>query len=570
MDALFNQATVGLAECDLSGCILRVNDYFCTMLARSRDELLGRHLRDIVHPDDLPRTEALLAGLLAEDRYEVEKRYLRPDSSVVWTRTAASLIRDESGQPTKALAVCIDISTVKQHEQILRESEERFRLLADSMPDLVWISDAEGQVTYTNRRWTKYTGRPAHEALGDGWLRTIHPDDVEETMRIWTEVRARGTRYETEMRYRRHDGEYRWHVVRANPYRPSASGQIQAWFGSSTDIHERKVTEAALRENEQRLHATYEQAAIGIGEIDASGRFLRVNECLCAISGYDRAELLAMTLEDITYPEDREAELDMFRKQMAGQIATYSIEKRLTHKDGHPVWIGVSASRVDDMKGQPLYGIRVIRDISARKRAEARQALLINELNHRVKNTLATVQSIARQTLHNARTSAQAAKDLENRLLALSRAHDVLTRENWEGARFPDIVAQAIAPYLNRGKGRFHVKGPETRLTPQQALALAMALQELAANAAKYGSLSNDEGLVSIEWTHAEAADGLHLHLTWKESGGPPVEPPTRRGFGTRLIERSLARELEGQMKIEFLPEGVVFTADIPGISGQV
>ncbi|WP_134496063.1 PAS domain S-box protein [Microvirga pakistanensis] len=564
MDALFNQATVGLAECDLSGCILRANDYFCDMLARRRDQLLGRHLSDIVHPDDLPRTEALLAGLLTEDRYEVEKRYLRPDHTVVWTRTAASLIRDETGRPKKALAVCIDISANKLHEQILRESEERFRLLANSVPDLVWISNAEGQVTYTSERWTKYTGCPAEEALGDGWLKTVHPDDIEQTFRIWGEVRARGTCYETEIRYRRHDGVYRWHVVRANPYRHSVSGEILAWFGSSTDIHERKLTEAALRESEQRLRATYEQAAIGIAEIAPSGRLLRVNERLCAISGHARDELLAMTLEDITYPEDRSSEIEMFRKQMSGEIASYSLEKRLIHKDGHPVWIGVSASRVDDLNGRPLYGIRVIRDISGRKRAEASQDLLINELNHRVKNTLATVQSIARQTLNNARSPVQAVEDLENRLLALSRAHDVLTRENWEGARFSDIVAQAIAPYLSRGKGRFHVKGPETRLTPQQALALAMALQELAVNAAKYGSLSNDGGLVSIEWHHEAAADGLHLHLTWKESGGPPVEPPTRRGFGTRLIERSLARELEGQMKIDFRPEGVVFTANIP------
>jgi PAS domain S-box-containing protein len=569
VDALFNQATVGLAECDLSGCILRANDYFCAMLARSRDELLGRHLKDIVHPDDLPRTEALLSGLMTDDRYEVEKRYLRPDHSIVWTRTAASLIRDGNGRPEKALAVCIDLSADKLHEQILRESEERFRLLANSVPELVWISNAEGEITYTSERWTKYTGSPPDEALGYGWLKTIHPDDVDQTLRTWVEVRCRGVPYEMEIRYRRHDGSYRWHVVRANPYRHSGTGEITAWFGSSMDIHERKMTEATLRESEQRLRATYEQAAIGIGEIDSNGRFIRANEQLCAISGYDRSELLTMTLEDISYPEDRNSELEMFRKQMAREIAAYSLEKRLVHKAGHPVWIGVSASRVDDLNGKPLYGIRVIRDISARKRAEASQGLLINELNHRVKNTLATVQSIARQTLSNARTPAQATEDLENRLLALSQAHDVLTRENWEGARLSDIVAQAIAPHLNRGRGRFHVKGSETRVTPQQALALAMALQELAANAAKYGSLSNDEGVVTIEWYHSEAADSLHLYLIWKESGGPLVEPPARRGFGTRLIERSLARELEGEMKIDFLPTGVVFTADIPGMTAQ-
>lgn len=564
MDALFTQATVGLAECDLNGRLLRVNDYFCAMVGRRRDELLGSHFSEFVHPDDLPRTEALLAGMLAEDRYEVEKRYLRPDGSEVWTRTAASLLRDEMGRPEKALAVCIDITQDKHHEEILRESEARFRLLANTAPGMVWITDSSGEVTYANDHWAEYTGRPISEVLGYGWLKTIHPDDVEGTLCIWADVQAKGIPYETEFRYRRHDGTYRWHVVRANPFRHPTSGQITAWFGNSTDIHEHKVTEAALLESEQRLRATYEHAAIGIGEVDVNGRYLRVNECLCSISGHDRDELLALSLGEITFPDDQAKDLELFHRQMAGEIDVYSLEKRLVHKDGHIVWIGLYASRVDDMAGRPLYGIRILRDISARKRAEESRTLLINELNHRVKNTLATVQSIVRQTLRNARSPQQAEEDLETRLLALSQAHDVLTRENWGKARLSQIVSQAIAPYLDRGSDRFHIEGPEVHLTPQQALSMAMAFQELATNAAKYGSLSNDVGKVAIEWSIVHENGRPHLHIAWKESGGPPVVPPSRRGFGTRLIEKGLARELDGEVNIDFLPGGVVCRANIP------
>jgi PAS domain S-box-containing protein len=564
VDALFTQATVGLAECDLHGYLLRVNDYFCTMLDRSREQLLGCHLSEIVHPDDLPRTEALLAGLLNEDRYEVEKRYLRPDGSVVWTRTAASLIRDDMGRPERSLAVCIDITQNKRHEEILRESEERFRLLANAAPGILWITNGEGEVTYASDRWAEYTGRPLSEVLGYRWLKTIHPDDVEGTLRSWADARAKEISYETEFRYRRHDGVYRWHVVRANPYWPPGTDKIKVWYGSSADIHELKIAEAALRESEQRLRATYENAAIGIVEVDVNGQFLRINEWLCAISGYERDELLAMKICDLTFPDDQAQDLELFYRQMAGEIDVYSLEKRILHKDGHLVWLGLSASRVDDPDGRPLYGIRVLRDISARKRAEESRNLLINELNHRVKNTLATVQSIARQTLRSAHSPQQAQEDLESRLLALSRTHDVLTRENWERAGLPDIVAQAIAPYLSRGEQRFEAHGPQVILTPQQALSIAMALQELVTNAVKYGSLSNETGTVTIEWSTTHSDKGLYLHLVWKESGGPPVQPLTRRGFGTRLIERSLARELEGQLQLDFLPTGLICTADIP------
>jgi two-component sensor histidine kinase len=204
-------------------------------------------------------------------------------------------------------------------------------------------------------------------------------------------------------------------------------------------------------------------------------------------------------------------------------------------------------------------------DVTDAKVAEERRDLLINELNHRVKNTLATVQSIATQTLRNVLTADQARRDIEARLIALSRAHDVLTRENWEGASLREIAAGALAPYRGAGEARLLVAGPDVRLSPRMALALAMAFQELATNAVKYGALSNDVGRVRIAWRIGRGGDGrLALSLRWEESGGPPVQAPARRGFGSRLIEQGLARDLDGTVAIGFEPEGVVCTIEAP------
>ena len=198
------------------------------------------------------------------------------------------------------------------------------------------------------------------------------------------------------------------------------------------------------------------------------------------------------------------------------------------------------------------------------KRAAEHQRLLIDELNHRVKNTLATVQSISAQTLRTAETKEGARDALERRLLTLSRAHDVLTRESWDGADLVEVVDKALEPYQISGESRFHIKGPHVRVTPRMSLALAMALHELATNAVKYGALSNKTGTIEVSWNVRNGAAPPQLTLSWIEAGGPPVVAPRRRGFGSRLIERSLAHDLDGQVEITFAPTGVVCTVNAP------
>ena len=204
--------------------------------------------------------------------------------------------------------------------------------------------------------------------------------------------------------------------------------------------------------------------------------------------------------------------------------------------------------------------------LAAQKRALAHQDLLINELNHRVKNTLATVQSIAFQSLRSAETMDHASQRLESRLMALARVHDVLTRESWDSAELRTIVHQAISPFESVGLQRFRLSGPPIRLPPRQALPLSMAIHELLTNALKYGALSLASGQVSIAWD--VDAGGTELAFRWDENGGPPVEPPSARGFGTRLIERGLAQELGGSVAIEFDPSGVTCAIAFP-LNGQ-
>jgi two-component sensor histidine kinase len=174
---------------------------------------------------------------------------------------------------------------------------------------------------------------------------------------------------------------------------------------------------------------------------------------------------------------------------------------------------------------------------------------------------LTTVQALASQTFKGEHQEAATRLTFEGRLLALAVAHDVLTREHWEGANLREIVAEALAPYAQEGRGRFDIKGPDLRLPPRMALAIAMALHELATNAVKYGAFWVASGQVRIEWMVCGARNFI---LRWTEKGGPKVTPPTRRGFGTRLIERSLAMELGGEVRLTFEPTGVVCVVEAP------
>jgi two-component sensor histidine kinase len=214
---------------------------------------------------------------------------------------------------------------------------------------------------------------------------------------------------------------------------------------------------------------------------------------------------------------------------------------------------------------KPVYFVGIFQDITNRKMAEDQQRFFLDELNHRVKNTLATVQSIAAQTLRSASSPANFKEAFEGRLLALSKTHDLLTRNAWRDANLHDIAKQELAPYRKNHDDRIIIEGPKVNLPARYAINLGLVLHELVTNAAKYGALATPTGQLDLKWSANGTADGpLQLHLHWVEAGGPPVEPPKRQGFGSRLINRSIEGELSGSVAIDFAPTGIRYDISVP------
>ncbi|HEY1797582.1 MAG TPA: HWE histidine kinase domain-containing protein [Stellaceae bacterium] len=231
----------------------------------------------------------------------------------------------------------------------------------------------------------------------------------------------------------------------------------------------------------------------------------------------------------------------------------YEVEYRVRQLDGS--WRWLSAWGLVEFEGQgtrrkPLAIAGASRDLTEIKRAQELQGLMINELNHRVKNTLATVQSLVVQTLRGAADLGSVRAAIESRIISLAAAHDLLTSRNWSGADVAEVVERAVAPFV---ASRFTVEGPSVDLSPKQTLALSLALHELGTNAAKYGALSCPDGRITLRW---KTGDG-ELHFYWRETGGPRVAPPIRRGFGSRLLETGLSRDLDGHTRLEFPADGV-------------
>ncbi|MGF9759236.1 HWE histidine kinase domain-containing protein [Microvirga sp. 0TCS3.31] len=409
-------------------------------------------------------------------------------------------------------------------------------------------------------------GYPADAELDIADLRTrYYPGDREQLSAAAMAALKKGERFfEVEYRYYRVDGSLRWLLMRAEMLL-GPDGYPTRTIGVLLDITDRKAAEEALIEREAELMAALEAGSLAIFDFDHIKGRMTPSPRLSGLYGYPPDHVL--TLADIRaryHPDDVAKILDKRdREQEDTGFRNFEWTLRLMMPDGTIRWVNGRGEYVRDEKNRIIRSRGVVMDITERKRAEEHQQLLIHELNHRVKNTLATVQSIASQTLRNADTMEGGRSAMEARLFALSRAHDVLTRENWEGAGLLEIVREAMAPYRHERERRIQMDGPDVRLSPRMALAIAMALQELATNAVKYGGLSNESGQVRIAWSVNDAPE-KRLHLTWSESNGPAVKVPQRRGFGTRLIERSLAQDLHGKATIDFAPAGIVCTVDAP------
>ncbi|MBW6530408.1 PAS domain S-box protein [Sphingomonas sp. RRHST34] len=331
---------------------------------------------------------------------------------------------------------------------------------------------------------------------------------------------------------------------------------LALWGSRQLDklVSVRRVTET-LRESEATLRAFFETEGLLASIVEVRGgdaRYLSANRALSRL--YGREDVSGLAVREVQPPDDASAFLQRVKQAQASGLPT-SLERSIEASNGVRWFI----ETISPIAGSPVDAPRFTTaalDITERKRAEAQQQLLLLELNHRVKNTLAVVQSLALQTFRGDQATPAARRAFDARLAAVAAAHHQLVRQDWRAASIGVLVGDVVGPGCGTTFDRFDIAGPDVMLPPRTSVSLALALHELCTNAVKYGALSNDSGRVAVSWSIVGEAPG-RLRLIWQESGGPPVSAPSARGFGSRLIERALAAELEAPVELIFLPGGV-------------
>jgi PAS domain S-box-containing protein len=439
-------------------------------------------------------------------------------------------------------------------------------LLAQAMgalPAAIFVTDAEGRIVFYNEAAAEMWG--ARPKLGIdrycGPVRLYRPDGQPIAPQDCATARALRSGEAIageEALSERTDGTRIPYKAYPTPLRDE-NGNIVGVVSMLLDISDRRRDEIEAA----RLAAIVTSSQDAIVSKTLEGVVISWNEGARRIFGFTSDEMVGQLITKIIPPDLHFEERDILARIRRGERVEHFETVRVA-KDGRRVDVSVTISPLRDKWGRIVGASKVGRDVTERKRAEERQQTLVNELNHRVKNTLATVQSLAAQTLRSGGVSDITQREFEDRLLALSKAHDQLTRGNWEHADFSTIVEDVFEPYRGAHSGTLQLQGERVRLNAQTALTLAMILHELATNAAKYGALSQPAGRLSVSWRLTNGSGPARLAIDWREQGGPEVTPPARRGFGSRLLERGITRELRGTARTSFDPAGFRCTMEIP------
>ena len=430
----------------------------------------------------------------------------------------------------------------------------------EQIPDGVIVADRAGRIVFVNEAAARLHGV---KTLGIG------PEAYSEAYSLWTldgepfpaaalplARAARGeTVNEARWRIRRPDGRDLVAIGNARPFY-DAAGVQQGAILTLRDDSARHAAELALAESEARFRTIADCAPAPVWVTGPNGVEF-ANRAYSEFAMRPVGELLGHAWIGLVHEDDIPAILAL-RTEAWKTGSSYGWEARFRRSDGEWLWIHANCAPRFDANGEVQGYVGMAVDITESRRAEAELRdserhlrLMVDELNHRVKNTLAIVQGLAQQSFRGGGVATEVRASFEGRLAALAAAHDLLTRKKWEGAELRDLVVAAVAAHRDE---RVAIDGPSLELPPKLAVTLALVLHELCTNAAKYGALSAPAGRVAITWTKS----GEQLSLHWVESGGPPVATPGRRGFGTRMIERALASEAGGMARLDFRPEGVV------------
>ncbi len=587
---------------DIRAKVVHWSDEICDLFGVPADGTFQptfESLCALIHEDDRANAMAVVSTTLSLKRafHEQGFRLRRADGSIRHILSRAKLELDDKGEPVFMRGVDIDLANrdlanrdladreyqrdqqplgdtsaaqdvteQKRFEQYLNRSEEKYRALFQSIDEgfciIEILFDDKGEAfdylfIETNSVFETQTG--LSNPVGKTALELV-PGLEHWWIKTYGNVALTGE----STRFKHGDAAMgRIFDVFASRIGNNDSRQVAILF---KDVTVETAVQLSLKQSESRLQFALDAAVAGTWSWDAITNESQWDARYQAQYGFvgDQPPSFDAWISRI-HREDRKIVVARLEKMTTSpDDSQWDMEFRALHPVLGERWmLGVGRAERDE-HGVLLKVAGLNLDITERKRQEEHRILLLNELNHRVKNTLATVQSMAMQTLRTSPSVDEARQRLDARLMALAKAHDVLTSENWGGALLSDIVEQAITAYRTDMSSRFIVNGPELRVNPKFALALTMALHELCTNAVKYGALSNEDGRVTIIWSATGEFPSIMFSMEWEEAGGPEVTPPTRRGFGSRLIETGLALDLEGEVKINYHPQGVTCSIFAP------
>lgn len=467
------------------------------------------------------------------------------------------------------------ITVVMAGRLAARETEQRrnqrlIEAIVENSPAVIYVKDLAGRYLMVNRRYADIFQIDRAEVIGKTDHDVFQKDTADAFRAMDERVVAADAALTEEETAPLDDGLHSYVSVKT-PLRDD-SGRAYAVFGISTDITEQRRAEEAFHASQQRNRLIVETALDAIITIDRSGRITEWSRQAGTMFGWSQTEALGRPVDETIMPDRyREAHrLGLARYLATGEakVLNQRIELTALRRDGQEFPVELSITPIHE--GAAVSFCAFVRDITERKRVEERQRALLDELNHRVKNTLASVQSIALLSRHTAPSPELYYESIDGRLAALASAHDLLTHSSWESASLKDILERTLAPYADPARpGALMVDGPPVRLSPNAALTLHMAFHEMATNAAKYGALSETSGRLNVHWRETDASGNPTVELLWHESGGPEVRPTERRGFGLRMVKQGVERELEGKVELSLAQTGLRCTITLP-VSSKV
>jgi PAS domain S-box-containing protein len=545
-------AGIGVWDVDLATGMVRGRPQFFRLMGLdpATEQVPIDVMRALRHPDDRGNVIDGFQQSLKDraDYYESEYRILK-DGQVRWILGRGRVVRNDRGEAVRYSGVDIDITERKRFEETLRAAEARFLRVFQLAPIAMSISTLqEGRYIDVNAALLAQAGYSREEMIG----RTARELAVYVNEQDFGTVRGllaeKGVVKNLEVTLRgKHDT--RTVLLSADVLE---LGQEQCLLTASVDIAERKVVEAALLQSEQRYRNLVDNANDIVATLDLDGRLTSINPAVERVLGYAPEELIGLSLDQLAPPGAAPIDAAALRRELQEEGAT-RYEMQISSKDGRALALEIDSKLIYDNSGKPIAVHSISRDVTERKDAEARQLLLIRELQHRAKNLLAVVQSIVSNTLRNSKDVQTVNATISGRLQALARAQEFIAAGPGGGAPIGEIVQAELSAF----GGRVSISGPALLAGTAFAQMFAIVVHELATNATKYGSLSVPEGHVDVCWL---VEDDASLLFSWKERGGPLVEPPAALGFGSEVMRVALIEN----PRISFAPSGFEYEIKVP------